>query len=235
MIRRNTWLLLVVLVALVGFSFYLRNSKAQLAAAATPTIGSSQLFTAGEGSPTGIRIEDATGRAVEVARDQTGIWVLKSPTAAPADQGASEAAATQLAALRVLADIQLGPDIVGLDQPSDTLTVVFGPGKTHKLLVGSVTPIQDGYYCQLDGGPIQVVDKAGVDALLGLLTQPPYLATLTPVDSPTPSAEPATPTLETTTTAPASATPVTLSSPAASTTPGAATASAVQANATGTP
>ena len=194
MIRRNTWLLLVILAALVGFSFYLRDSKAKQAAAATPTSGSATLFNASEGSPTGIKIEDATGRSVEVARDQTGTWVLKSPTATAANQGAAEAAATQVTALRILAHIQLGLDIVGLDKPSDTLTIVFGSGKTHKLLVGSVTAIQDGYYAQLDGGPIQVVDKGGLDALLGLLTQPPYLATLTPVASPTASPEPATPT-----------------------------------------
>ena len=141
---------------------------------------------------------DSIGVSVEVARDQSGAWVVRAPTQAAANQASAEAAATQVGALRVLGSVELGPEIVGLDKPAYTLTVTFGPGTTHQVVVGSVTPIQDGYYAQLDGGPIKVVDKVGLDALLGLLTSPPYLATLTPVATSTPSPEPATPTLEAT-------------------------------------
>jgi hypothetical protein len=96
----------------------------------------------------------------------------------------------------VLAGVDLGPDIVGLDKPAYTLTITFAASKTHELIVGSVTPIQNGYYSQLDGGPIKIVDKIGVDALLSLLTSPPYLATLTPVATMTSSPGPATSTPE---------------------------------------
>ncbi len=210
MIRRNTWILLVLLVALVGVSYYLSNQKAKQAAAATPTAGPSSLFGAAEGNPTDIKIENTLGNSVEIARDATGTWVVKAPTAAPANQGDAEAAATQVGALRVLAGVQLGLDVVGLDKPADTITITFSGGKSHKLEVGSVTPIQDGYYVQLDGEKPQIVDKPGLDALLGLLTTPPYLATLTPVASDTPTAIPETPTPEVTSTptaAPITATP----------------------------
>jgi hypothetical protein len=194
MIRRNTWILLLLLAALVGFSLYVRGLKAQQTAFATPTAGSASLFGPGEGSPTDVKIESALGTSVEVARDQSGTWVLKAPVEASANQGSAEAAATQIGALRVLANVQLGPDVVGLDRPAYTLTVACGSAKTHKLTVGSVTPIQNGYYVQLDGGQIQVTDKGGLDALLDLLTRPPYLATLTPIASSTPTLGPATPT-----------------------------------------
>jgi hypothetical protein len=192
MIRKNTWLLLVLLLGLVGFSFYLTDQKSRKAAQATPTLGSATLFTAADGSPADIKIVNAAGDAVEVARDQSGNWVVKAPTEAPADQASAEAAATQISALRVLANVQLGPDVVGLDKPSYTITVTFGAQTIHKLIVGSVTPIQSGYYVQLDGGPNQVVDKFGLDALLGMLTHPPYPATATPASSPTPTPAPAT-------------------------------------------
>ncbi len=73
--------------------------------------------------------------------------------------------------------------------------ITFNGGKTHNLTVGSVTPIQDGYYTSLDGGPVQVVDKTGLDALIPLVEQPPYAATLTPAVPPTvaPPADTATP------------------------------------------
>ncbi len=193
MIRRSTLIVLVVLAALVTFSLYLKNRQAsQAAARPTPTEGSAALFPATDGSPTDIKLQSAAGNTVEFARDQSGTWVVKAPLAVAADQAASEAAATQVSGLRVLSNVQLGLDVVGLVTPADTMTVTFGSGKTHKLLIGSVTPIQNGYYSQLDGGPVVVVDKPGTDALLGLLTAPPYLATLTPVASATATPEQAT-------------------------------------------
>jgi hypothetical protein len=192
MIRRNTWILLVVLAALIGFSFYLTNQKTKEQAAATPTAGTTTLFSTAEGQPTDIKIESSTGTSVEVGRNDKGVWVLKAPTQADADQASVEAAATQVGALSVLGDVQLGLDVVGLDKPADTITIIFTSGKTHKLAVGSVNPIQTGYYAQLDGGKTQIVDKPGLDALLAMLTNPPYVATATPAvtDTPTVTATP---------------------------------------------
>ncbi len=187
MIRRNTWIVLVVLLAVVGYAFYLRNAKAKEALSATPTAGASPLFSPSFGAPADIKIESAEGTSVEISRDQAGKWVLKVPTAADANQASAEAAATQLGALRVVSSVDLGLDVIGLDKPAYTITVLYGANQTHKLLVGAVTPIQNGYYVQLDGGTNQVVDKSGLDSLLGLLTEPPYLATPTPVASSTPT------------------------------------------------
>jgi hypothetical protein len=206
MVRRNTWIVLIVLVGLVGFSFYLGQTKAKQAAAATPTSGPTALFDPSFGSPTEIRIENSSGDVVQIARDQSGKWVLKAPTAADANQASAEAAATQVGALQVLSSVDLGPDVIGRDKPSFTVTVTYDGGKTHTLLVGSETPIQNGYYAQLDGGKNQVVDKAGVDALTSLLSKPPYLATLTPAAYATPTLEPATPTLAASATEPPTAT-----------------------------
>jgi hypothetical protein len=192
MIRKNTWIVLLLLALLVGFSFYWQNRKSQQAAQATPTLSSAAVFSSTEGPLRDLKITSSLGTFVEVARDQTGKWVLKAPIEAAADQGAAEAAATQIGALRVLATVDLGAEIVGLDKPAYTMIVEFGTGKTHKLTIGSVTPVQTGYYVQLDAGKNEVVDKPGLDAILGLLTQPPYLATPTSVASPTPSPEPST-------------------------------------------
>jgi hypothetical protein len=183
MIRRSTWIILVILLALVGFSFYVKDQKARQAAEATPTVGPAALFPSTEGTPTDIKIEGSAGVTVQISRDQTGKWVLKAPKQADADQASAEAAATQVGALRVVSTVDLGLDVVGLDKPDYTVTVSFGASKTHLLLVGSITPIQNGYYVQLDGGQSQVVEKSGLDALLGLVSKPPYLATPTPVAS----------------------------------------------------
>lgn len=198
MIRRNTWILLIVLVLLIAAAFYFNNQKKTSASATTPTPAQTFLFTSRDGNPTDIKIEDTTGHSVEVARNSGGVWVLKAPTSAAASQSQAEAAATQLTSLNLLGNIQIGLDVVGLDKPSYTMTITFDSAKTHKVLIGSVNPIQTGYYVQVDGGPVQVADKAGMDSLLGMLTAPPYLATLTPtitltpIPSDTPTAMPQT-------------------------------------------
>ncbi len=207
MIRRSTWILLVILALVLGAYFYLTNRKAQQTANATPTAASTTegkpLFDISQGNPVDISVKDSTGKNVEIARNGSGAWVLKAPIAADANQGSAEAAATQVTSLRVLANPQLGFDVVGLSKPDYTIVVKFITNKSHTLTVGALTPIQDGYYASLDNGPVQIVDKPGLDVLIGLLSQPPYAATPTPpvTTTPTETLAPATPTAESTGTA----------------------------------
>lgn len=184
MIRRGTWIALAILLGLVGLSFLLKAQKTESAEAATPTEGLSRLFDDRLGVPSLIRIESATGQAVQLGRNEDGTWVLEVPEEAAADQAAAQAAATQIGALRILSTVDLSPEIIGLESPAYHLTLKFEDGSTHSLLIGSVTPITDGYYAQLDGGPFQVVDKYGLDVLIGLVGAPPYLATPTPGETP---------------------------------------------------
>lgn len=188
MVRTSTWIALVVLLALVGFSFYLRDRQAKELAAATPTEGMAHLFDVDQGEPTLVRVEGPAGEVVEFSRDSGGQWVLNEPEDAQADQAAAEASATQVGSLRVLSTVNLTADIIGLERPQYTIRLSFGEAEEQILRIGSLTPIKDGYYTQLDEGPFQVVDKFGLDALIGLLTAPPYMETPTPPPSATPPA-----------------------------------------------
>ena len=217
MIRRNTWILLVILVLLVGGALYFNNQKKTSTSAATPTVSQLYLFTSQDGKPTDIKIEDTAGHSVELTRNSAGTWVLKAPTAAAANQGQAESAATQITALSLFGHVQLGLDVVGLDQPTYVMTVTFDNTKTHKVLIGSVNPIQTGYYVQVDGGQVEVADKSGIDSLVNMLTAPPYLATLTPtvtlIPSDTPTVESPTDTPMPTSAASVSTTATPLSTP----------------------
>ena len=62
----------------------------------------------------------------------------------------------------------------------------FVSGSTHKIEVGNLTPTSSGYYVRFDGGKIYVIAQSGIDALLNLLTSPPFPATATPVATPVP-------------------------------------------------
>lgn len=193
MIRRSTVVYIVLLLALAGAYLYLnnRNKTADLEVTAVPTSEATQayLFTAEDGNPSSIRIDSQDGRVVELAREADNAWGLKQPLEVPAEQGAAEAAASQLSAMSILDTIpEIDPKVVGLDTPQYVLTVKFASGVERKVDIGVVTPTESGYYVRNTDNKVIIVSKSAVDSLLGLLDNPPYLETLTP----NPATEPAT-------------------------------------------
>ncbi|HEX5943245.1 MAG TPA: DUF4340 domain-containing protein, partial [Anaerolineales bacterium] len=110
---------------------------------------------------------------------------------------ASEAAASQVSTMRILDTVpDLDPGIIGLDDPEYVLTLKFTSGGQRTVDVGVITPTESGYYVR-DADKTVIVSRSAIDALLGLLTNPPYLETPTPVpvtpEAGTPSSESATP------------------------------------------
>jgi hypothetical protein len=207
MIRRSTVVYMLLLLGLVGVYYYLnhREQPADISLTAEPTSEVSYLFNAEDGTPTSIRIESKTGETVEVARDAENTWVLTLPIKAKADQAASEAAASQITTMEILDSVpEIDPKIVGLDVPQYVLTIKFTGGVERIVDVGVITPTESGYYVRDPEGKVVIVSKSSVDALLGLLSNPPYQETLTP----SPSALPATETPLPTT--PETGTPMTL-------------------------
>ncbi|HEY6074439.1 MAG TPA: DUF4340 domain-containing protein [Anaerolineales bacterium] len=191
MVRRSTWLALILLAALVGFTVYMRQTKARTAeTAATPTAESAPLFAAETGQVNSIKIDAGSGGSFALIRNGSD-WLIKQPVEAKADPGQAEAAATQAIALRVLSTVDLAPADVGLDHPAYTFTFGFTDGE-HHLLVGDQTPTGSGYYARLDDGKVVIVSSDGIQGLLNLLTTPPYAETPTP--SPVPATETTVPT-----------------------------------------
>lgn len=210
MIRRSTVVYIIVLIAMVGAYFYLKNrnqAEPDVAATVEPTQEVSYLFTADSGVPSSIRIEAETGEIIELRRDADNAWVLTQPFEAKADQASSEAAASQITTMRVLDRIpEMDLEVVGLKVPAYTITIVFTGNKERTINIGVVTPSENGYYVQDESNKeVMIVSKSAVDALLGLLTTPPYLETPTP--SPIPSTETPVPSPTPVVGTPSSATP----------------------------
>ena len=202
MIRGSTIVYIVLLLLLVGAYLYFNNREqpAEIDLTAEPGIEVEEayLFTAEEGTPTSIRIESMAGETVEVTRGADSAWELKQPAEAPADQASAEAAASQVTAMRIMdtvPDVDLS--VVGLDKPEYTLTVAFTDGGERTVDIGVITPTESGYYVRDTKDQVVIVSRSSVDALLGLLTNPPYLETPTPApvtsEAGTPSSESTTP------------------------------------------
>lgn len=196
MIKRPTWILVVVLALLAGLAYYLQQPdnliKKTFATAQTPTpISAGQLFGPNDGPLNSVMIQDANGQSVTIDR-KSGGWTMSlgSESAIPADQSAAEQAASQAQALNLVSRIDTSsPDLsaFGLDKPAYLCKFGLVDGRTVSLKIGNLTPIENGYYAQKDDGSLVVVDKYGLEALLNLLKQPPYMFTPTP--SPVPATE----------------------------------------------
>ncbi len=185
MIRKETWLVLVVFALLIGYAVYLNNQKKTAGELATPLPAASFLINSAEGQPTSIEVKSADGASVKLIRGTNG-WSLELPEKAEADQSSAEAAATSVTAIKVLNEIKGDQAIFGLDKPAFILTVEIGSARKHVLEVGDHTPTNTGYYVRLDGGRMVIVALSGIEPLTGLLTAPPYLHTPTPSPSPIP-------------------------------------------------
>jgi hypothetical protein len=186
----GTWIAVLLLIALIGFTvLFNREKEKKVTAEVTPISQPVAIFSAGDGIVSSIEVKPADGEAVKVARDANNVWALELPSKAEANQGLAESAAAQISALQVVSQIEnADPAIFGLKNPTYTITIEFQSGKKHTLEVGDATPTNSGYYVRVDKDKMMITDLSGIQALLQLAAFPPYLNT------PTPTALPATPT-----------------------------------------
>lgn len=203
--RRSTVIYLLLFLVMAGVYYYLNNrpEPADIAVTVEPEAVVEYLFSSEDGIPTSIRVESKTGEVVEVARNAENAWALVLPFEASAEQGASEAAASQITTIRITDRLpNISPKDVGLDAPDYKLIVQFTSGVERIAEIGVITPTESGYYISMDG-EIVIVSRSAIDALIGLLTNPPYAETPTP--SPIPATTTVTP-LPSSTPEPATAT-----------------------------
>lgn len=191
--RRSTIIYIVLLAILAGVYYFLNNRQPETDPEEplfTPE-AVEYLFNSADGFPTRIRVEANTGEIVEMARNAESAWVLTMPTEAEADQGTVEAAAGQLSTIRVLDRITgLSKDAVGLEDPQYTLIVQFSGSVERIIEIGVLTPTGSGYYARNGEDNVLIISNAGLDVLIGFLSNPPYLATEAPPPSP-PETDPA--------------------------------------------
>lgn len=181
--KRSTWIVLVIFLALVGLMIYLNQKRPATTdeTTATPVAAVEYLINETEGLPSGIDIKSDTGDEVSIERNEAGNWVLKQPIEAEADQASAEAAASQLTALRIVSRPEVAPADAGLVQPSYTITVKLTGGTVKKVRIGDLTPTESGYYTSVDdSNEVIIVSKTGLDPLLTLVTSPPVAKAPTP-------------------------------------------------------
>lgn len=192
MVKRPTWILLIVLALVIGAYFYLQERPLKATELSPTAFKPGFLITKDSGALTKIHILDAQGNSLQMERDASGNWAITQPEPAAANQSQAEAAETQFFALSVLTTLETSPvlDVIGLNPPAYTITLGFF-GNTQKVLdVGGLTPTGSGYYVRLEG-KFYVISQSSINAVLGLLRNPPYAATPTipATETPNPATE----------------------------------------------
>jgi hypothetical protein len=181
MIRRTTWIMLLVFVVVLAAAVVW--SRRPQAEATTPVSTPESLWTYDEADVEGLRIEDLkAGKVVEVHRDPSLAWKMTKPDEEPADAGRVEQAVTWLRSpnvSRVLTSEQdLGP--FGLADPKVRVTLMLKDGSSQVFDVGAPTGIAGTAYIRVQGGDaIQVVSGYSLGDVTGLLDDPPVLPTPT--------------------------------------------------------
>ena len=199
MVKRSTWILIVLMAILASVAYYMQQPdnlvKKALASKDTPTAEApGTLIPAEEGPLKGVSVQSASGQTVSIQQNNTG-WMLFIGTEGPipANQSSAEQVATQTIGVSLVTAIATMPSdlsVFGLVKPAYILKLTLNDDKSVTFKIGSTTLIGNGYYVQKEDGSIVVVDKYGMDVALNLLNQPPYMFTPVPAtETSTPSAE----------------------------------------------
>ncbi len=211
MIRRSTWILVGVFLALVGLTWWARENQSRAEATATsePTATPMPRLLPDLEPEAVVRIvleaQDADRRVVLVRVEATPTpaptpaaetsaaaepqWEVAEPAdATPPEAWRVNSALEGMVYARILATLppDTDPATVGLAQPEKRIVLETRDGQHIVLWVGASTPLQNGYYLRVgDNAQLVAVGQYAVGSLLDLLDEiaPP---TTTPTPSPTP-------------------------------------------------
>jgi hypothetical protein len=181
--KRTSWILLILLILALGayWLFQVRADRKALEATETPVV-TSYLIEETDSILVSARLYDQDYHIVELQRTQDGFWEVTLPTLGAADQALATEAETQINALRIVSTLGhvTSLDDFGLTFPAYNIKLVYSNGVSHVIEVGGSAPTGSGYYVRLDAGDVFIVSQYSLDAVLTLISSPPYPATATP-------------------------------------------------------
>lgn len=189
MIRRSTWIVLVVLAVLLGVTWYLQTQRTQEAAEATPTVEQSTFLDLDVTRIASLRVIGPQGNTFFAERDESANWTLIQPErSSPLESNVVEANVSQLVNMNMGSPLEMPPpmEAVGLVVPEYVIELTLVDGQVHRLEIGNETPSGSGYYTKVDNNEMIVAGKIAMQAIFGLVEDIPLVPTPTPEVTPTP-------------------------------------------------
>lgn len=177
MLKRSTLIVVGIFIILLVVAALILRNQDNVEEESELATESSYLIEIGESEIIAMDIQDSDGSKVVVSRDTDGKWILVEPPDETADEARIESVISQASTMRTVSILDLEVDLadLGLDQPKNWIVLTLSNGEQKTAFIGDVTPTNSGYYAYSSGVPVQVVNKANVDGVLGILTEPPIL------------------------------------------------------------
>jgi hypothetical protein len=191
MIRRSTWIVLVVLAVLLGLTWYLQARNTENAAETTPTVEPSSFLDLDTNLVASLRIIGPQGNAFLAERDENANWTLLEPArSSPLESTVVESNLSQLVHMDTGSSLEMPPPLeaVGLVVPEYVIELTLVDGRVHRLEVGNETPSGSGYYTRVDNSEMIVAGKFAMQAVFGMVDDLPLVPTPTPEFTLTPEA-----------------------------------------------
>ena len=195
--RRYTLILLIILGALVAYTYFTEfrgTEEPPTTALDTQPV----VFDLAEEEIVGLKVTTSEGQTTELKRGDEAWTMVTTPSAEyPQGEEVDEMRVSSL--VRRLADLKASrvitqaTDIAQYGLITGTLTadITMSNGEAHQLLVGETNPTGAAYYALADGNqdPVYLLFSGIVDDLRRLVSEPPYPPTPIPTAEPSPTIE----------------------------------------------
>jgi hypothetical protein len=177
MVRKSTWIVLLVFAALLIVVLLWQRAQDQKSSEATPTAAEAaerQFLFDIAGEIARLRIEHVGEKSIELVRDDNGQWVLAGSPTSSFDSASVDAVVGQLSSLPLVSTLQNLPQLqdLGLEPPSYRILVVQDDGVQLVAGVGKATPTGSGYYVLSSDRRVYIVNEFSLQAILDLVDKP---------------------------------------------------------------
>jgi hypothetical protein len=187
MVRRTTWVLLIIFSLLLGFAWLFQRyqtNKADNIATLAPTDELTNIYNLVEKQVNEVSIMDSRGDKIVFTRNSgSEQWSIADIPSEQADSFQIESTLAQLFSIKAQETLTQTPplDAIGLNIPGYSIIIKTVEGESIITYVGSLTPIENGYYIRVNSGPVVISDKVVLGDVINMLANPPIAATPTPI------------------------------------------------------
>ena len=172
MIRKGTWIVLLIFVLLLGVAFYLSKNPLPTSASLTPTATEIPPLLSGWKSSDIVRIDYIGDPGpLSLSQNPDGSWTVGPENPVPATIAQVEYVRSQLTAIRMnfVLNTTDPMEAVGLAAPTRRLILQNAQGAQVEIRIGKETPTGSGYYIQVDNQTPVVINKFSLDGVLNVL------------------------------------------------------------------
>jgi len=172
MIRKSTFLFLIVFLLLVGLSFALKQGWFEKSTIEpTPTTQPMLLDGFPEANLASLQVTENNLVTLELTRQADGTWVITKPEGFQGDSGKIAQLFSSLYGLTLTSVVSANTPLepLGISPESMKITITNISGEKIVLKPGGLTPTGSGYFIQVNSNPAVVISKYGYEGLASLL------------------------------------------------------------------